>query len=142
METNQTLIFIVEDDPTFNKLLTSFLSTKNIGIIKSFLSGEECLDHISEKPDIILMDYDLPLKNGLETLEEVQKLSPKTKCIFLSGQSNVKVGVDSIKKGAVDYIVKDMYAKENALYKIIEVKNTLIDKNIKSDDRSDTTFYY
>jgi len=141
MEAKQTLIFIVEDDPGFNSLITSFLSSKNVGVIKSFFSGEDCLEKISEQPDIILMDFDLPLKNGLETMREVKKRSPKTECIFLSGQSDVKSGIDTIKEGAVDYIVKDVNAKDNALNKIIELKKLKQAEKDKNDIKRDSSFY-
>ena len=141
METNQTLIFVVEDDPYFNKLLTSFLSAKNIGIIKSFFSGEDCIENMNEQPDIIVMDYILPLKNGLEIMQEAKKLSPKTKYIFISGQSNVKACVEAIKLGAVDYIVKDNFAKDYAFDTIYELERIKTGMNGRTNHTGDSSFY-
>ena len=142
MEAKQTLIFVVEDDPGFNTLITSFLSSKNVGIIKSFFSGEDCLEKINEHPDIILLDFDLPLKNGLETMREVKKQSPTTECIFLSGQSDVKSGIDVMKEGAFDYLVKDGNARDNVLNKILELKKFKQAEKDKNDIKKDSSFYF
>lgn len=131
MKTRTPLIFVVEDDPIFNRLISSFLVSKNIGTVKSFHSGESCLGKIEEKPDIVILDYNLPDKTGLETLLQIKRHSPQTGCIFLSGQSEVKVGVDALKAGAFDYIVKDEHAKDNTLSKVLEflkLRKTLSDK--------------
>ncbi len=48
------LIFIVEDNPVYNKLITNYLQSKKFNRIESFSSGEECLKRIGEKPDIII----------------------------------------------------------------------------------------
>lgn len=142
MGKKQTLIFVVEDDPIFNKLILSFLLSQNIGIVKSFLSGEHCLEKIGEEPDIILLDYTLPEKNGLDMMREVKKRSPKTGCIFLSGQSDVKVSADAIKEGAFDYIVKDENAKDNALCKILEFKKIKqSEKDKEPGNKIDSSFY-
>ena len=138
MKKDQTLIFVVDDDPTFNKLMYSFLISQNVGTIKSFLSGKDCLQKIHEQPDIILLDYTMPGKNGLEMMQEIKKLSPKTGCIFLSGQNDVNVGVEAIKEGAFDYIVKDDNAKDIALNKI----NELLRLKAEKDNKSESFFYF
>ncbi len=51
------LIFIVEDNPVYNKLVVNYLQSKKFNRIESFLSGEECLQKIKMKPDIIIQDY-------------------------------------------------------------------------------------
>jgi FixJ family two-component response regulator len=138
-----TLIFVVEDDPGFNKLITQFLLSKNIGIVKSFLSGEDCLEKLCEQPDMILIDYELPAKNGIEMMREVKKRFPKTGCIFLSGQSDVKVGIEAMKEGAFDYIVKDQNARQNTWNKINEfIKLRDSGKNGETEIKIDSSFYF
>jgi DNA-binding NtrC family response regulator len=115
------VIFIVEDDPAFNKVLTSYLQAKNKWDVHSFSSGKECLEHLDQNPDIFLQDYDLPKMNGIEVMKKVKQKLPQTEFIFLSGQSDIKIAVDALQLGAFDYIVKDSHAKENAVNKIDQV---------------------
>lgn len=123
MTTNKPVIFVIEDDPAFNKLLVSYLSSKINCEMSSFITGEECIDVINEgkKPDIVLQDYELPFQNGIEIMQQIKKKCPDSEFIFLSGQTNVKVAVNALQDGAFDYIVKDNHAKENALNKIDQV---------------------
>ncbi len=123
----------MEDDVAFNKLISTYIKSKSEYEVYSYLSGEECLEKIHKKPDLIVMDYDLPFRDGIEVMNVVKKKYPETVFIFLSGQTNVKVAVEALKKGAFDYIVKDNHAKENALNKIDQALRM---KHLEKDQRS------
>lgn len=131
------VVFIVEDDPGFNMLMTSYITGKNKWNVHSFDSGEKCLEQLHLKPDIFLQDYDLPGLNGVEVMKQVKQRLPETEFIFLSAQTDVKVVVDAIQLGAFDYIVKDNYAKENALNKIDQIiKIKILEKKELADKRN------
>jgi DNA-binding NtrC family response regulator len=133
MSQDKSVIFIVEDDVAFNKLMSSYIKSKNEYEVFSYLSGEDCLEKIQKQPDIMLLDYELPFRNGIEVMGAVKKKYPKTIFIFLSGQTNVKVAVEALKEGAFDYIVKDNQAKENAVNKI---EQALKIKHLEKDQQS------
>lgn len=104
------LIFIVEDNSVYNKLIVNHLRSHKFVQVESFQSGEECLKNIHRKPDIIIQDYLLDGINGIDVLRATRKKYPGTEFIFLSGQDNMEVAINSIKFGAFDYIVKDQHA--------------------------------
>jgi DNA-binding NtrC family response regulator len=104
------LIFIVEDNSVYNKLIVNHLRSHKLIRTESFLSGEECLKNIDRKPDIIIQDYLLEGMNGIDVLRATRKKYPHTEFIFLSGQDNIEVAINSIKYGAYDYIIKDQHA--------------------------------
>lgn len=130
------LIFIVEDNPTYNKLVVSYLQSKKFSHIESFFSGEECLKKIGKKPDIVIQDYLLDGIDGIEVLKQVKKVNPHTYFIFLSGQDNVDVAVNTLKMGAFDYIVKDQMALKKLVDKITKI--LLTQQLIKSNKRYKT----
>lgn len=115
------LIFIVEDNPVYNKLIVNYLQSKKFNRIESFLSGEECLKRIDQNPDIIIQDYLLEGIDGIAVLKQVKKILPNTEFIFLSGQDSVDVAVNTLKLGAYDYIVKDQMALKKMLDKITKI---------------------
>lgn len=117
---NSLVVFVVEDDNFYNSVLTTYLNLKGFKTY-SFLSGEECLQNIHLQPDIILLDYILSGMNGLEVMKLIKPKSPNAEIIFLSGQTDIKVVLDALHKGAYDYIVKDAHAKENVLIKIDQI---------------------
>ncbi len=127
------MIFIVEDNPVYNKLVVNYLNSKKFSRIESFLSGEECMKNISMKPDIIIQDYLLEGMNGIEVLKATKKIHPQIEFIFLSGQDSVDVAINTMKHGAYDYIVKDQMALKKMADKITKI--IAIQKLVKSNKR-------
>jgi len=100
-------IFIVDDDVDVVLLFEQFLIMEGHDVISKAFNGEEALDifnHMSIKPDLILMDHRMPTKNGLETTEEILKINPKIKVIFVSADYTVKE--KALDVGAIDFLEK------------------------------------
>jgi DNA-binding NtrC family response regulator len=115
-------IFIVEDDQAFSKLVEKSLRGAGFTNLKIYLSGEKCIEEIQGiKPDIVLQDFEMPGINGIETMKKIKAVYPDTEFLFLSGQSSIKVAVESLKQGAFDYIVKDEAAQHNVKQKIKKI---------------------
>ena len=104
------LIFVVEPNPVYNKLIINHLQTHKRIRLESFQNGEECLKNLHLKPDIIIQDYLLEGINGIDVLVAAKKRLPDTEFIFLSGQDSVEVALNSMRLGAADYIIKDQHA--------------------------------
>lgn len=117
------LIFIVEDNPVYNKLVVNYLHSKKFDRVESFTSGEECLQRLTDKPDIIIQDYLLDGMNGLDVMKAAKKIDPHVAFIFLSGQDSFEVAINSIKFGAFDYIVKDQMALKKMVDKIEKIES-------------------
>ena len=105
-------IFIVDDDTMLTDALTDFLTRKTPNHIRVFSTGEECLRHLEEKPDVIILDYYLnsvqkDAANGMEILQVIKKHYPELHVIMLSSQERYVVALQTIQKGAEQYVVKD-----------------------------------
>ena len=118
------MIFIVEDNSIYNKLIASHLRSNNFNRIESYLSGEDCLKNLYKKPDIVIQDYLLNGINGLDVLKESKKKNPDTEFIFISGQENIDIAVDTIRHGASDYLVKNQSTFKNLIDKIHDLRKT------------------
>lgn len=127
------LIFIVEDNQVYNKLVVSYLRSKKFKRVKTFSTGEECLKHIGEKPDIVIQDYLLEGMNGIDVLKKVKEKCPDTEFIFLSGQDSIDVAINTMKYGAYDYIVKDQIALKKMVNKINRIIS--VQQLVKSNKR-------
>lgn len=107
-------VFLVDDDPMYLSSLKYDLSNKfNNGLdIRHFTTGEDCLQHMNEEPDIVVLDYFLQNEqrpeglNGIQVLQQIRSRWKKTIVIILSGQDKLQVALDSIKNGAYDYVAK------------------------------------
>lgn len=123
MRQNKYLIFLVDDNALFLKVLNKTLSTNVNYEVVPIASGGECIKRLNEQPDIISLDYTLTDMTGKEVLDEVQKRSPQSQVIIVSGQNDINTAVNLLKQGAYDYIVKGVDTREKisiAIEKIIE----------------------
>jgi DNA-binding NtrC family response regulator len=120
---NDPLIFVVEDNIAFGQVVEHYLIAHDYVNVKLFVSGEECLKCLHLKPDIIVQDYKLQGISGLNVLKRTKKILPNTEFIFLSGQDNIDLAVDTIKAGAFDFIVKNDVALQRLLQKIESIWN-------------------
>ncbi|MFX1377238.1 MAG: response regulator [Promethearchaeota archaeon] len=86
-------IFIVDDDPSLQKLYSLILKEAGFEIVDTAFSGKTAIEkfnNFKEKPDIILMDHRMPLKNGLKAMEEILQTNNHVKIIFASADISVK----------------------------------------------------
>jgi len=105
------LIFLVDDDPIFLKVLETQFKEQTDYEVLTFLTGEDCLKNLSQKPDIIFLDYYLNptnpnVHNGLEILHEIKAIDSNIPVVMLSSQDQIEVAVNCMKHDAFDYIVK------------------------------------
>ena len=112
-------ILLVEDDAFYANMILELLKQNGFNDVKHFDNGLECLLQVYEEkvPDLVIMDHQLGLVNGVEVLQKIRAFKPDLKVVFMSGQKDVKVAVQSMKKGAMDYITKD----ENAFTRLLAV---------------------
>lgn len=88
-----TKIFIIDDDIDVVLLFKQFLVIDGHEVISKAYNGEEAVEifkKMSIKPDIILMDHRMLVKNGLETTEEILSINPDIKIIFVSADYTIK----------------------------------------------------
>jgi DNA-binding NtrC family response regulator len=131
--TKNPLIFIVEDNQMYSKLVVSYLKTNKLTNVEAYYSGEEALNNMHKNPDIVIQDYLLEGMNGIEVLKRAKKINPNIEFIFLSGQDSIDVAINSMKYGAYDYIVKDQMALKKLVNKIQKIQS--VNHLVKSNKR-------
>ena len=119
-------IFIVDEDVMLTEALKDWLTRKIPHQVTVFNTGEECLEHFSDKPDVVVLDYYLntvskDAANGIEILKAIKKYDPSIHVIILSSQEHYGIATQTIMKGAEHYVIKD----ENAFEKIASIINEL-----------------
>jgi len=107
----EIMFFLVDDDILFLKSLEIEFAQNTDSVIKTFATGELCIESIGQNPDIIILDYYLNgieknAINGLETLDKIKAINPEMPVIMLSSQDSIEVAVNCMKHQAFDYIVK------------------------------------
>lgn len=118
---------LIVDDVFVSLVYTKALLENDFDVVIS-LGGKEAFTKIAvEKPDLILLDYEMPEMNGVKMVQEMNNMGFYVPIIFLTGKSNSEVVKMCHKCGAVDYILKPanaVYLKkriEIALGELIEL---------------------
>ena len=119
MKSDTHNIYIVEDDEFYGSMLEHYLSLNPDYQVKRFSSAAGFLKSIHEKPDVVTLDYSLPDSTGDKLLQQITEVSPDTRVIMISGQNDIQVAVDLMKKGAFAYIVKNEETKDR-LWMVLE----------------------
>lgn len=121
--TESTRIFVVEDDPIYQRMIKYLMELNPDHEVHVFATGQECLQHLDKKPSIISLDYSLPDMTGEEVLRKIKASNQDIGVIILSGQQDISTAVQLLKNGAFDYITKDNETKDRLLNAIGHIKN-------------------
>lgn len=131
MET-KVKILVVDDDPKVPWIISEGLGERFE--IESVRDGQEALSLLSKKaptsqPDLVLLDIKMPGLNGLDILERIKKLDTGLDVMMLSGHGDTKNIVESIKRGATEFINKPFDVKELEIH----IRTVLEKKKLKEE---------
>lgn len=106
----KTRVLLVDDHALFRKGIASLLNNlPEIEIVGEAGSGEEGIRKASElKPDIVILDVEMPGLSGVETVDFIKKELPDCKVVMLTISDEDNNLFNSIKNGAQGYLLKSM----------------------------------
>ncbi len=99
-------VLVVDDEPSVCALLSEKLRGEGHDC-ETCSSGEEALQLLERKTfDGIISDLRMPGISGMQLLKEAQKKYPRTAFLVVTGVDDIRVGIEAMKHGAADYLVK------------------------------------
>lgn len=107
-------ILVVDDSAFMRKVVTDLLEKMpNIHVSQIARNGQHALRILAEKehPDLVLLDVEMPILNGLDTLKEIKRLYD-IPVIMLSALSNKEVTIEALTLGATDFVEKPTNIRE------------------------------
>lgn len=115
-------LFLVDDDPLYLRSLEIEFANQQLYQIKTFATGELCIEKLNEKPMLVILDYHLnginpDAINGVETLKLIKKINLNIPVIMLSSQDKIEVAINCMHHQAFDYVVKS----ETAFYRLTKI---------------------
>jgi two-component system, chemotaxis family, protein-glutamate methylesterase/glutaminase len=103
-------VLVVDDSGFFRRRLTEILSQdSNIKVVGTASNGREAIDQaLSLKPDVITMDYEMPMMDGITAVRHIMQRCPTPVLMFSSlTHEGARVTLDALDAGAVDYLPKN-----------------------------------
>lgn len=107
---NPVRILVVDDSVVIRQVLKAFLcQAPDIDVVGVAANGRIALQKLAiEQVDMVLLDVEMPVMDGLETLREIRSHYPAVKVVMFSGQSeaNAQATMEAMSLGATDYVSK------------------------------------
>ncbi|MFB3853954.1 MAG: sigma-54-dependent transcriptional regulator [Vicinamibacterales bacterium] len=99
-------LLLVDDDEVFRRVMTGELRRLGYEVVAA-ASGAEAIRKAAETgPDVVLLDLRLPDMSGLEVLEALNEAAAGTEVVMMTGHASIDTAIESIRRGAFDYVVK------------------------------------
>lgn len=106
MVENNTNLLVVDDQMGVRRLLYEAFMSEGYKVDMAS-SGFEAVAKVKEEiPDLILMDMKMPGMNGLEALQEIQRLKINVKVIMMTAYGELEIVTEAMKLGVIEYITK------------------------------------
>ncbi len=104
---------IADDHPLFAEGLKNLIDSQDFNIVGIVKDGEEAVEKaLSHKPDLIFMDIDMPIIDGIEATKRIKASLPGVKIIMLTSFEEDNSLFKAIKAGASGYLLKSLDAEE------------------------------
>ncbi|MDW3195438.1 MAG: sigma-54 dependent transcriptional regulator [Cytophagales bacterium] len=105
-------ILVIDDEADICLLLNKFFTKKGYEVTTA-QEGKEAEKILKKQTfEVVICDFKLPDYDGLELLEKIKIIQPRSRVIIITGYSDVRIAVQTLKKGAFDYVTKPLYPDE------------------------------
>lgn len=113
-------VLLADDHQIVRQSLRLLLEREGLKVVGEAADGQDAVTLAeSTHPDVAVLDVTMPVLNGLDAAREIQKVSPRTKTVFLTVHDEDPYLLDALRAGAKGYVVKT-HAAENLIQAIRE----------------------
>ena len=124
-------MLIIDDDEIVLKSCRRIFETEGFEVATT-PNPQEGLDLVTEKSfDVVLVDWMMPGFDGMDVVEEIDKRSPNSALVMISGHPSVGRATESMKRGAMDYVPKPFTPEE-----IAEVVNRAVRRKVTEEKKA------
>lgn len=101
-------LLIVDDEDSIRDILKQVFEYEGHEVSVA-ASGDEALRRVqAEPPDVVFLDVKMPGKDGLEVLDELRRVAPRTQVVMVSGHGTIDTAVEATRRGAFDFLEKPL----------------------------------
>lgn len=101
---------IADDSATMRLLLTNILQSARIKVIGAVADGKQAVTLAqAQRPDLVCLDWDMPVMNGLEALRFIRAAQPKAHIVMITGRADRDAIVSATQAGAKGYVLKPFH---------------------------------
>lgn len=104
---NAVKLLLVDDEKPFVETMMKRLKKRDIDVNPAY-DGEEALEYLDQHSgiEVVILDIKMPNMDGMTALKEIKSRFPLIEVIMLTGHATVETGIEGMKMGAFDYLMK------------------------------------
>ncbi len=100
-------VLLADDEGHIRILLKNVVSKLDAEVVAQATNGDEAVTLFEEhRPDLVLLDINMPVKTGVEALGEIMEIDPAAKVIMLTAMDQESAATQAIRRGAKDFLGK------------------------------------
>ena len=134
-------LLIIDDDPEFANIVSHLYDQNEVRILRATTAEAGIRVARDENPEVILLDFKLGERSGLQVLKELRSCAENSLIIFITGHGTTETVIEAIKQGAHDYLVKpvDLNHLEQVIGRAFEIAShvTTVKAESKPDGSND-----
>ncbi len=101
-------LLVVDDEPGVLYSFRRVFGSEEMEVSTASTVREGLQQFASLRPDVVVIDLQLPDGSGMDVFEEVHRAAPKLPVIFITAHGNTRTAIEAMKRGAFDYLVKPL----------------------------------
>jgi len=100
-------VLLTDDEKPFVETMIKRLEKRDLEMAAAY-NGQDALDRLSEDStiEVVILDIKMPVMGGMAALKEIKSKYPLVEVIMLTGHATVETGIEGMKMGAFDYLMK------------------------------------
>ena len=99
-------ILVIDDDATYRSILREFIEKAGHSVTEAENADDGVGIFLKEKIDLVISDLMMPVKSGIDLLQELKRIDPKVLFILITGYPTIDAATAAMKAGAYDFLVK------------------------------------
>lgn len=99
-------VLLIEDEPVLAKNICAYLLRYGYEVRIAYTAEAGLAELDAFKPDIVLLDFNLPGMNGLEALPKIRAIAPQMKVIMMTAYGSIDLAVQAMRAGACHFVTK------------------------------------
>src|SRR5947209_3379421 len=99
-------LLAIDDEPTILQYFRSAFPEPSVTVLTATSAAEGIAQFAAQRPDVVILDINLPDQSGLETFRRLHALDAKVPVIFATGQGTTATAIEAMRLGAYEYLLK------------------------------------
>jgi nitrogen regulation protein NR(I) len=101
-------LLVIDDEDSVRYSIETIFASDTLTVATARNAAEGLATARQKRPDVILLDYQLPDRSGLDLMRDLSEATPKTPVIFITAQGTTQTAIEAMKLGAFEYLLKPL----------------------------------